>query len=228
MDQPKALEPGTTSRAKLSNTLSEQGFALGNPAFIRLFKTEKRLELWLARNGQRFACFRHYPIRAFSGHLGPKLAEGDLQAPEGFYRVGIKQLNPRSRHHLAFNLGFPNVYDQALERTGSALMVHGGCTSRGCYAMTDVLIEEIYVIVEAALLAGQEAVDVQALPFVLTDGALTHASTSPWFAFWTNLKQGFDLFEQTRTPPVVGACNGYYRFGSGLDAAGGDEIGYWR
>ena len=34
--------------------------------------------------------FRSYEICTFSGAPGPKLAEGDQQAPEGFYRVGRK------------------------------------------------------------------------------------------------------------------------------------------
>ncbi|HEX4298634.1 MAG TPA: L,D-transpeptidase family protein, partial [Devosia sp.] len=128
----------------LGQDLAAAGLALGDPAHLRLFKRERRLELWLQHGGARFAPFRSYPICAMSGGLGPKLAEGDRQAPEGFYRVSLRQLNPNSRHHLAFNLGYPNAYDLALGRTGSAIMVHGGCSSVGCFAMTDAGIDEIY------------------------------------------------------------------------------------
>jgi murein L,D-transpeptidase YafK len=221
------IEP-VYDRSVLVADLETAGFALGNPAFIRIFKREKRLEVWMRGETSTFGLFRAYDICNYSGRLGPKLREGDNQAPEGFYRVGRKQLNPNSRHHLAFNLGFPNAYDQSLDRTGSALMVHGGCSSVGCYAVGDPNVDQIYAIVEAALLGGQEAVDIQALPFVLSDANMAQLEPQPWLDFWKNLKQGFDLFEADRVPPKVGTCNGDYRFGREVGAAGCVEIGYWR
>jgi murein L,D-transpeptidase YafK len=215
-------------RTQLHADLDAAGLALGNPAFIRIFKREKRLEVWMQGPSGRFELFRPYDICYFSGHLGPKLREGDLQAPEGFYRVGLLQLNPNSRHHLAFNIGFPNDYDRALGRTGSYLMVHGGCTSTGCYAMTDAHVDQIYAIVEAALNNGQEAVDIHALPFVMSDAAMAELQPQPWLEFWRNLKQGYDLFEADHIPPRIGACNGDYRFGPEVGSAGCVEIGYWR
>ena len=215
-------------RTVLMADLGRSGFTLGDPAFVRIFKREKRLEIWLQHSSGRFERFRSYEICNFSGGLGPKLAEGDHQAPEGFYRVGLKQLNPNSRHHLSFNLGFPNGYDQAHGRTGSALMVHGGCTSVGCYAMTDEKVDEIYAIVEAALLAGQDAVSVHAFPFKMTADALAGMRNDKWAGFWTNLKEGSDLFEASRVPPRVGICNGDYRFGRDVADPGCTEIGYWR
>lgn len=231
MPAPSRSNPHPSScaheRAHLVSDLRNAGFALGAPAFMRIFKREKRLELWLARDDGRFTLFRAYAICHFSGQLGPKLAEGDMQAPEGFYRVAQKQLNPNSRHHLAFNLGFPNAYDRALNRTGSALMVHGGCTSTGCYAMTDAYIDQIYAIVEAALKAGQTAIDVHALPFVMSDKAMRDMHAQPWLGFWQNLKRGYDLFEAERIPPRIGACNGEYCFGPEVGTASCVEIGYW-
>ena len=215
-------------RTPLLSDLSAAGLALGNPAFIRIFKQEKRLEVWMQPAGGAFKLFQSYDICYHSGRLGPKLAEGDHQAPEGFYRVGLQQLNPNSRHHLAFNLGFPNAYDESLGRTGSVLMVHGGCTSTGCYAMTDPIVDRIYAIVEAALLGGQEAVDIHAMPFVMSDAALSALEPQPWLDFWRNLKQGYDLFEADRIPPKVGARNGDYCFGREVGTAGCVEIGYWR
>lgn len=215
-------------RTALVADLDTAGLSLGNAALVRIFKRERRLEVWMQGPGQRFVRFRDYAICNYSGQLGPKLAEGDQQAPEGFYRVGFNQLNPHSRHHLAFNLGFPNAHDRALDRTGSALMVHGGCTSVGCYAMGDAQVDEIYAIVEAALLAGQAAVDVHAFPFVLSSNALAEMANHPWARFWANLKQGHDLFEQSRVPPRLGTCNGDYRFGRDVDSEGCVEIGYWR
>lgn len=209
-------------RDKLRVDLVAEGFVLGDEAHIRIFKREKRLELWLKRGGGRYALFRAYDICKFSGDLGPKLREGDRQAPEGFYRVGKAQLNPNSRHHLSFNLGFPNELDRQLGRTGSALMVHGGCSSIGCYAITDRSVDQVYAVVEAALGNGQDAVDVHVFPFMLTEPLLAAESGNSWQPFWRNLKQGFDLFELAGVPPKVAACRGEYRFGN--DAEGPDCV----
>ena len=211
-------------RAPLLSSLGEAGLALGSKVHVRIFKREARLELWLA-DGAAYRLFRRYPICTWSGDIGPKLREGDKQAPEGFYTIRLAQLNPNSRHHLAFNLGFPNEYDRQLGRTGSFLMVHGGCTSVGCYAMTDAGVDEIYAIVEAALRAGQDGVGVAIYPFELTATALATEGDSQWLGFWRNLKTGYDAFEATRVPPKVGACEGVYRFGD--DAVGCSAISGW-
>lgn len=226
-------EPAITStprqfdRTALRADLAAAGFKLGDAAHIRIFKAEHRLELWLARADGSYALFRGYDICRYSGGLGPKLREGDRQALEGFYRVGLAQLNPNSRHHLSFNLGFPNAYDRQLGRTGSALMVHGGCTSIGCYAITDEKVDEVYAVVEAALEAGQQAVDVHAFPFRMTDAALAREASNPWLGYWRNLKQGYDAFEAAARPPEVGACKGEYRFGSDAGGPGCKPIAAW-
>jgi murein L,D-transpeptidase YafK len=214
-------------RSKLKADLVDAGFELGNDAYVRIFKHEHELELWLRGPDKRFALFRTYEICKYSGGLGPKLAEGDRQAPEGFYRVARKQLNPNSRHHLAFNIGFPNALDQELGRTGSFLMVHGGCTSIGCYAMTDAQIDEIYAVIEAALDRGQDEVDVSIFPFRMTETAIEATAQSEWSGFWRNLKQGFDIFERDGTPPKVAVCNGTYVFGGDALAPGCRPITGW-
>jgi murein L,D-transpeptidase YafK len=209
-------------RHQLRANLVEAGYLMGDPVHVRIFKRERCLEVWMQRAGGRFGLFRSYDICTFSGELGPKLQEGDRQAPEGFYRVGKAQLNPNSRHHLAFNLGFPNVFDSQLGRTGSALMVHGGCSSVGCYAITDEAVDEVYAVVEAALNNGQDAVDVHVFPFELTETALAEESGHTWLSFWRNLKQGYDMFETAGLPPRVAACRGVYRFSE--DAEGPDCV----
>jgi murein L,D-transpeptidase YafK len=215
-------------REPLKRDLAAAGFALGDAVHVRIYKAEMRLEVWMRRAGERFALFRDYEICTYSGGVGPKLAEGDHQAPEGFYRVGLRQLNPNSRHHLAFNLGFPNQYDQSLGRTGSALMVHGGCSSVGCYAMTDAGIDQIYAMVEAAIGAGQGEVDVHIFPFEMTDEAMARQRGSQWFGYWQNLKEGFDLFRASGVPPDVGACRGRYVFGDAMNDPACVPITGWR
>ena len=143
----KEISDPKSDRTKLRVELADAGLEMGDEAYVRIFKREHLLELWMKSDEGRFELFRSYAICKYSGQLGPKLAEGDRQAPEGFYRVARKQLNPHSRHHLAFNIGFPNALDQELGRTGSFLMVHGGCSSVGCYAMTDAQIDEIYAVI---------------------------------------------------------------------------------
>lgn len=188
--------------------VSIAGFKYGAPAFIRVFKEEAALELWLQEKSKDknitapYRLYKTYPICTFSGTLGPKLMEGDKQAPEGFYSVGAGQMNPWSRHHLSFNLGFPNDYDAALGRTGSALMIHGGCTSIGCYAMTDELIEEIYLITEASIAKGTD-VPVHIFPFRMSAEKLEQHRDNPWLPFWFNLKQGYDGFEMSKIPPAA-------------------------
>jgi len=182
---------------------------IGDPVFIRIFKEESLLEVWI-RSGTEYQHLKDYFICAYSGYLGPKLQEGDRQAPEGFYRVKKHQLNPNSKFHLSFNLGFPNAYDQAHERTGSFLMVHGDCVSDGCYAMTDEKIEEIYTLVEAALQKGQEYVQVHAFPFRMTDINMALYGNSEWYDFWMNLKEGYEYFEIEKLPPHVKVENRRY------------------
>ncbi len=146
--------PGTPELARLNERLAASGFTLKQPILMRIFKREFELEVWKLKD-QRFQLFATYPICRWSGRLGPKLETGDRQAPEGFYWVAANQLNPNSRWRRSFNLGFPNAYDRALGRSGSFLMVHGGCGSVGCYAMTDAVVDEIWRLVTSALAAGR-------------------------------------------------------------------------
>lgn len=175
---------------------------VGDPIFIRIFKKESMLEVWI-KPAHEYILFKKYPICAYSGYLGPKLKEGDKQAPEGFYSVKINQLNPNSSYHLSFNLGFPNRYDRAHERTGSYLMVHGECVSIGCYAMTNPKIEEIYTLVEEALQHGQTSVPVHAFPFYMSDANMADHEENRWYEFWMELKVGYDYFEAEKLPPSI-------------------------
>jgi murein L,D-transpeptidase YafK len=178
---------GTPDLARLDQRLAVQGVKLGDPVMLRLFKLESELELWVEKDGH-YVRFATYPICLWSGRLGPKLKEGDRQAPEGFYTIASEQLNPNSRWHRAFNLGFPNVFDKSKGRYGSFIMVHGGCSSIGCYAMTDSVVDELWRFVTAALDAGEGRVPVHVFPFRLTDGNLKLRKSSQWAGFWGDLK----------------------------------------
>jgi murein L,D-transpeptidase YafK len=202
---------GQKSSGSLNSQLQQAGFVLGQSVLLRIYKQESELEVWLMRKS-KFEMFNTYPICKWSGQLGPKLSEGDGQSPEGFYEVAASQLNPNSRYHLAFNIGFPNAFDLSKSRTGSALMVHGSCVSIGCYAMTDSGIEDIYVLVEEALLAQQSSVPIHIFPFRMTQENLNLHATSPWAEFWSNLAEGDAMFQRTQHAPKVSACGGRYYF----------------
>lgn len=204
--------PGTPDLKQLTGRLAAHGVALGAPIFMRIFKREFELELWMQRDG-RFHRFATYPICRWSGRLGPKLKTGDAQAPEGFYTVDARALNPKSRWHRSFNLGFPNAFDRQHGRTGSFLMVHGGCSSVGCYAMTNAVIDEIWTIVTAALDRGQKRFQVQVFPFRMTEGSLDGRADGTLLDYWRSLKAGHDLFERDYLPPKVSVCGGKYVVG---------------
>ena len=166
--------------------------------------------MWKAKDDGRFYLFKTYPICSYSGNLGPKVSQGDRQAPEGFYLVSLDQMNPSSKYHLSFNIGFPNAYDRAYGRTGQDIMVHGDCTSAGCYAMTDGVVEEIFILARQALEGGQTAFQIQAYPFRMTAANMAAHKDDQWYDFWKNLKEGYDYFEITHLPPKIEVCDKHY------------------
>ncbi len=196
---------------RLEQEMDSLGFSIGEPVFIRIFKKTKELELWIDQ-GDTFGLFRIYDICYFSGGPGPKNNMGDNQAPEGFYYVPHSMMHPTSSFHLAFNIGYPNNYDQQHGCTGSALMVHGNCVSIGCYAMTDPIIDEIWTIIEKALDGGQPFFRVHILPFKDMATRLEAEKDSEWYDFWTNLEEGYRWFEEKRVPPDVYVKNKKYGF----------------
>ena len=202
---------------RLEDMLSSRSMELGAPMFIRIFKRPNELEVWLRQRSGRFELFKTYIICRYSGNLGPKVKLGDKQAPEGFYTVRFDQMNPWSSNHLSFNLGYPNAYDKTHNRSGSALMVHGGCSSIGCFAMTDYYMDEIYTLADAALARGQAEIQVHVFPFRLTESNLAPYRSSRWHEFWLNLKQGYDLFEMYRLPPKVEVIDRRYVFSHQYD-----------
>jgi murein L,D-transpeptidase YafK len=186
--------------------------APAEPMLIRIYKKEAELEVWKRRTSGRYIRLKTFPICRWSGQLGPKQKEGDRQTPEGFYAVTAAQMNPKSKHYLSFDTGFPNAYDRAHGATGSALMVHGTCSSAGCFAMTDAGMAEIYALMREAFKGGQKAVQLQAYPFRMTAENLVQHRLDPNIAFWRQLKQGSDRFEAIREELVVSVTTGRYTF----------------
>ena len=192
--------------------LEQKGMPKDSPILVRIFKEESELEVWKQDTTGHFQILKVYPICRWSGDLGPKVNEGDRQAPEGFYTITPALMNPNSNYYLAINTGFPNAFDKANDRHGAFLMIHGDCSSRGCYAMTDEQIGEIYSLARESFLGGQQSFQIQAYPFRMTPGNLARHRTNPNMAFWKMIKIGNDHFEATHLEPRVDVCDRHYVF----------------
>ena len=192
--------------------LDKKNMPKESPILVRIFKEESELEVWKEDTTGRYELLKVYPICRWSGELGPKVREGDRQAPEGFYAITPNLMNPNSSYYLAINIGFPNAFDKANGRSGAFLMIHGDCSSRGCYAMTDEEIGEIYSLAREALLGGQQSFQIQAYPFRMTAANMARHRNNPNIAFWRMIKEGNDHFEVSRQEPKVDVCERHYVF----------------
>ena len=209
--------PGRSEHPITSATLQEMAkidTAPSSPVLIRAYKKEAELEVWKMKSDGRYALLKTYPICRWSGQLGPKRTEGDMQVPEGFYAIAPGQMNPNSHYYLAFNVGYPNAYDRAYGRSGGSVMVHGVCSSAGCFSMTDKQVDDIYAIARDALRGGQREIQLQSYPFHMTPENMAKYRLDPNIDFWKELKNGADHFEVTKTEPSVLICGKHYIFGA--------------
>lgn len=205
--------------------MEQKGVAPSAPILIRAYKKESELEVWKMKPDGTYVLLKAFPICRWSGQLGPKRHEGDRQSPEGFYTITPAMLNPNSSYYLSFNVGYPNAYDRAHGATGGAVMVHGICSSAGCFAMTDAQIADIYALVRDSFAAGQRGVQLQAYPFHMTAEHLAKYRLDPNMPFWKELKKGDDHFEATKRDVSVNVCNGHYVFGAQTPAQSLDPAG---
>jgi murein L,D-transpeptidase YafK len=217
----RALAPIPNDTLALMET---KGVSSDAPILIRTYKKEAEFEIWKKRPDGQFVYLKTFPMCRWSGQLGPKIHAGDRQVPEGFYTITPGQMNPNSHYYLSFNVGYPNVYDRVHGATGGDIMVHGICSSAGCFSMTNEQIEEIYALAREAFNGGQRQIQMQALPFKMTAENLAKHRLDPHIAFWKMLKEGADHFEVTKQEPEVGVCGKHYVFdvanSSRLDPAG--------
>ena len=199
--------------------MAAKGTDAAAPILLRAYKRDSEIELWKRDRSGRYVPIKTYPICRWSGQLGPKTKNGDRQVPEGFYTVAKSQMNPNSRYYLSFDIGYPNAYDRAHGATGSAIMVHGICSSMGCFAMTDQVAGELFAVAREAFAGGQTAFQFQAFPFRMTAANMARHRTDPNIGFWRQLKEGSDRFEATGEEPVVGVVGGRYAFAPLKDPA---------
>ena len=189
------------------------------PTLIRTYKKEAELEIWKMKSNGQYALLKTYPMCRWSGQLGPKKREGDMQVPEGYYSIAPGQMNPNSHYYLAFNVGYPNAYDRAYGRGGGNVMVHGVCSSAGCFSMTDEQVADIYAIARNSFRGGQREIQLQSYPFHMTAENMAKFRLDPNIAFWKNLKDGSDHFEVTKAEPAVMVCGKHYVFDAAASGA---------
>lgn len=204
--------------SELVAKMSSMGMNLKAPILIRIFKKENSLEIWKQQNNGKFGLLKNYNICAWSGKLGPKYMEDDRQTPEGFYEINVNNMNALSNYYLAINIGFPNRFDVENGRTGGHLMIHGGCSSSGCYAMNDRNIAQIYALARDAFLGGQTTIQIQAYPFRMTARNMALYRSDSNYAFWNNIKLGYDIFELTHAPVLYEVFKGEYVFNDASNA----------
>jgi murein L,D-transpeptidase YafK len=197
---------------QIEKAMAEKGMNARQPILLRAYKKESELEVWKQNASGEYELLNTYPMCRWSGQLGPKKAEGDRQVPEGFYNITPQLLNPNSAFYLSFNIGYPNAFDRAHGRNGSHIMVHGACSSRGCFSMTDEQIADIYALSREAFGGGQKAIQLQSFPFRMNAENLARYRADEHMPFWKNLKEGHDHFEVTKREPQVAVCARRYVF----------------
>ncbi|HZP11183.1 MAG TPA: L,D-transpeptidase family protein [Nevskiaceae bacterium] len=142
-----------------------------------------------------------YAVHAASGHLGPKLLEGDSQVPEGIYSIAL--LNPNSRYHLSLRVSYPNDFDRQMAladgrtRLGGDIMIHGDHRSIGCLAMGNDAAEDLFVL--AALAATQPPIVIIS-PTDFRAGAPTTLPGDPsWIgALYAQIRDALQVFPTPR------------------------------
>lgn len=179
--------------------------------YVRSFKYDRQLEVWVKGDTREpFKLFKTYKVCMQSGTTGPKRMEGDYQVPEGFYY--INEFNPNSAYHLSLGLNYPNASDLILSdqsRPGSNIYIHGNCVSTGCIPITDVPMEELFIIAGAAKEQGQEFIPVHVFPVrynvkkSMEYLAETIKNNAYLQQFNNNIKTAFDYFETKKQLPVV-------------------------
>jgi len=219
-----SLLPGSGDRAEmaalrvaplLEAELSVMDLKLGDPVFLRIFKEEQALEVWMKpAQDDEFQHYKTYRLCRPAGSPGPRVARGDQQAPEGFYYATLRSLRPRHRYHLGFDIGFPNAYDRHHGRSGERVFVQGACVGQGSLALANPSMEEVYTLAAAALESGQEFFRIHCFPFRMSDRRMNRVLEKPpeWLDFWANLKEGYDYFEILRRPPNTTLVQGEYFF----------------
>jgi len=198
----------------LKKELSSAGFKAPFKLYIAAYKHEGKLEIWLQSTDQKkYKLYKRYDFCAHSGVLGPKIKEGDLQTPEGFYYINA--FNPKSNFYLSLGINYPNSIDlkrSNQEKPGGDIYIHGNCVTVGCIPLTDEKIKEVYVLAVEARNSGQLQIPVNIFPFNMSDANLNKYTIQypQQKIFWQNLQRGYAYFEKHQILPIIRQVNGNY------------------
>jgi murein L,D-transpeptidase YafK len=216
IDYQKTLQRPAEAIQRKEDTLRKQFEAkkLTWPAkyiYLRSFKYDSQLEVWVKDQiSEPFQLFKTYRVCALAGTLGPKRMEGDFQVPEGFYY--INEFNPKSSYYLSLGINYPNASDRILSDSlapGSDIYIHGSCVTVGCIPITDMQIDELYILAAHAKNSGQDFIPVHIFPIrynvkrsvdYLTSLTKDDAQLKK---FESRLEEAFNYFEKYHQLPVV-------------------------
>jgi murein L,D-transpeptidase YafK len=142
-------------------TLEQKIFALRTEPADKVLIEKKERRLALLSKGE---VIKSYKIALGGNPVGPKERQGDNKTPEGTYLIDSR--NRDSGYHLSLHISYPNEKDKMRAKKlgvspGGDIMIHGiknGFTwiggsqaevdwTKGCIAVTDEEMEEIYKLV---------------------------------------------------------------------------------
>jgi len=146
---------------KKIETFEQKLFALRTEPADKVLIEKSKRRLTLLSEGE---VIKTYKIALGGDPVGPKERQGDNKTPEGTYLIDSR--NRDSVYHLSLRISYPNEKDKMRAKKrgvspGGDIMIHGiknGLTwmggshsdvdwTKGCIAVTDEEIEEIYKLV---------------------------------------------------------------------------------
>ena len=177
--------------------------------YIRIFKQDEILEIW-ATDTNQFQFIKSYRFTKNSGNPGPKCRQGDLQIPEGFYQ--IEKFNPLSMFHLSIQLNYPNFADSLRNKNeadpGNDIYIHGGNSSRGCIAIGDVDISELYWLC-INVYAINPLIPVHIFPCKMEEKNLTnlYEDYPNYNQYWNSIKPMYHHFQSHKMLTQLNGCD---------------------
>lgn len=218
MSLPASAASSEKAGRSVPSELKSLGLAAGDPVFLRLFKKEQELELWMqARGHADFTLFRVYRLQASSLTPGPKRREGDRLIPEGFYYQTASQYREHDQSvgdREEIDLGYPNDWDRLdADVSGAAVLAVGASRDSVCLLSAEDMAE-VKTMIGAAFSSGQRVLRLHLFPFRMSDEMMSREwnESSASADFWMKLKEGYDFFENAGFPPNVTVDSSGYHF----------------
>jgi murein L,D-transpeptidase YafK len=194
----------------MEKRLSQAGIAVGAPVYLRVFTAEQKLQVWL-RGDTRY---NEIQDASFCTDTDGDANAAPQMPPPGVYRIRRDDLSPNSPSHVELGLNpLPDddapTPDDAVAAISYSL--HGNCSNLAGISLKNDDIEQIYLLVDTALRAGQQFVPVHVFETAknMDDSqALTNDAIGNTPA--PGLYDVYAAFERTHIPPDVSKSNGRY------------------